>query len=572
MLAVVAVLILLLPLLAWLQYDWLGKVSEREGEQMQASLRRNLAQFRDDFDREIARIFLQFSQTDQTDHPNDEYAKVLAHWNKSAPYPKLIRDVFIDSPSSATVLEHLNPLTGKWEAADWVTEFGPRRQLLEPVDGRIPALVIPVGSVTKLAWQTSGIMLTHDPRRLIVRLDLNYIQKEFLPSLIHAHFSEANADYKLNIRDREDPSRVFYSSDGSTLQGDGDADEGILGLRLHEFRGLAPAAIELEEGEFDKHELDKKVRVEHAVALNVVHASGDSPMTGFVTAKAVVDLESDAWKIMAVHRSGSLDAAVAQLRRRNLAVSFGILTLLGAGIGIVLVSASRAQQLARQQMEFVSAVSHELRTPLAVICAAGENIADGVVREPEQFRSYGKLVRNEGRRLSEMVEQVLSFAGIQSGLKKYTLVPTAVSPMIDRALSVFEGQLHDQGFTLERHIAEDVPQVMADAPSLTRAFQNLISNAIKYSGPGRWIVIAAVNEGGFVKVSVRDSGPGIATEDLPHIYEPFYRGRAAVDAQIQGSGLGLNLVRQTVEAHGGEITVTSNPGCGTTFCISLAIA
>jgi signal transduction histidine kinase len=260
------------------------------------------------------------------------------------------------------------------------------------------------------------------------------------------------------------------------------------------------------------------------------------------------------------------------LRRRNLAVSFGILSLLAAGIGIVLVSASRAQQLARQQMEFVSTVSHELRTPLAVICSAGENIADGVVREPEQFRNYGKLVRDEGRRLSEMVEQVLSSAGIQSGLKKYSFTPTDVTPIIDRALVVFEGQLHDQGFTVDRNIAEDVPPIMADSASLTRALQNLIGNAIKYSGAGRWIGISVVNDGGSVKIAVQDSGPGIAAADLPHIFEPFYRGRAAVDAQIHGSGLGLNLVKQTVEAHGGEITVTSNPGGGSTFHISLAIA
>src|SRR5206468_7523270 len=176
----------------------------------------------------------------------------------------------------------------------------------------------------------------------------------------------------------------------------------------------------------------------------------------------------------------------------------------------VLVSANRAQQLARRQMEFVSTVSHELRTPLAVICSAGENIADGVVRDLEQFKNYGQVVRNEGRRLTEMVEQVLSFAGIHSGLKKFALVPTDVGPIVERVLGSLETPLRENGFSVEQNIAKDVPQVMADPVSLTRAVQNLVSNAIKYSGATRWIEVSIFTEGGFVKLAVRDSGAGIS--------------------------------------------------------------
>ena len=95
-----------------------------------------------------------------------------------------------------------------------------------------------------------------------------------------------------------------------------------------------------------------------------------------------------------------------------------------------MLSTRRAQELARQQMEFVAAVSHELRTPLAVIRSAGENLADGVVRDEEQIRKYGDLVRNEGRRLTEMVEQILEFAGIQSGQRGFALRPVAIAPML----------------------------------------------------------------------------------------------------------------------------------------------
>src|SRR5438093_3950281 len=417
-LVVVAVLIVLLPLLAYLQYDWLGKVSEREREQMQSTLRRNLGQLRDDFDREIARIFLQFDQPEHTDQLAEEYAKVYAHWNTSSPYPKLIRDIFLEEParSQPRTLQHLNPPSGKWEPADWVTEFGPRRQLAEPVDGKIPALVIPIVRITKFSYDPNVLAFPEDLGQVIVRLNLEYIQKEFLPALVHSHFADPAADYKLQISDREDPSRVVYSTDGGSLLGDGDAGEGILGLRLHEFRGLMPATIAVDEQKFEK-----ELHVDQTFSVRLFHGPIARSMNEGVAGKAVMDFDSSAWRVSAAHRAGSLDAAVAQLRRRNLGLSFGILALLATGVAIVLVSANRAQQLARQQMEFVSTVSHELRTPLAVICSAGDNIADGVVREPDQFKSYGKLVRNEGRRLTEMVEQVLSFAGIQSGLKKYAL-------------------------------------------------------------------------------------------------------------------------------------------------------
>ena len=115
------------------------------------------------------------------------------------------------------------------------------------------------------------------------------------------------------------------------------------------------------------------------------------------------------------HSSGSLEAAVSSQRRRNLAISSSVLGLLGASMGLLVLATRRAQRLARQQMEFVAAVSHELRTPLAVIRSAAENLADGVVHDEAQIRRYGELMRTEGRRLTDMVEQILEFAGIQSG-------------------------------------------------------------------------------------------------------------------------------------------------------------
>jgi signal transduction histidine kinase len=269
------------------------------------------------------------------------------------------------------------------------------------------------------------------------------------------------------------------------------------------------------------------------------------------------------------HRAGSLEAAVSNARWRNLGMSFGILLLLGVSVLTVFVSTHRAQRLARQQMTFVAGVSHELRTPLAVIRSAGENLADGLIDDVEQSRKYGTLIRNEGRRLTEMVEKILDFAGIQSQRKNYELRPTNISDLVKVALEETGGLLESAGFQVVTEIPAGSIEILADPGALKSAIQNLISNAVKYSNGSKWIRLIVQRHGDSVAVRVQDRGIGIPSSDLPHIFEPFYRGREVVDAQIQGSGLGLSLVKHVIEGHKGTITVDSSPSHGTTFTMSL---
>ncbi len=277
------------------------------------------------------------------------------------------------------------------------------------------------------------------------------------------------------------------------------------------------------------------------------------------------------WQLVLQHHAGSVDAAVAQARQRNLAIGFSILLLLALSVGLIVMSAQCERRLAQQQMEFVSAVSHELRTPLAVICSAAENLADGVVHDGEQTRQYGALVRNEGRRLADMVEQILDFAGIQSRRKATRLELTDVAEVVDRAMETFEMQIRDTGFVVEKRIADGLPQIMADGPALVRALQNLISNGLKYGQAGKWLAVRAEASANSIHIMVEDHGGGISPLDLPHIFEPFYRGRAVIDAQIKGSGLGLSLVQQIVELHHAQITVHSDPATGSSFIIALPL-
>jgi signal transduction histidine kinase len=262
---------------------------------------------------------------------------------------------------------------------------------------------------------------------------------------------------------------------------------------------------------------------------------------------------------------------VGGVRQRNLLVSFGILMLMAVSIGLLAVSSRRAQRLAQQQMEFVAGVSHELRTPVAVIRSAAENLSHGVVGDPGRVRRYGDAIQVEARRLGEMVERVLEFAGIESG-RRLVRVPVAVEPLVPEAIAAALGG--DDRYTVERHIASDLPPVLGDASMLRSALQNLLANATKYGGADGWIGVRAQlsPDRREVRVTVEDHGRGIAETDLPHIFDPFYRGADATSRQIQGSGLGLALVRRIADAHSGRVTVTTRAGSGTAFTLHVPAA
>jgi len=257
-------------------------------------------------------------------------------------------------------------------------------------------------------------------------------------------------------------------------------------------------------------------------------------------------------------------------------ISFGILLLLAAGIVITAISTRRAERLARQQINFVAGVTHELRTPLAVICSAGQNLADGIVDSPVKVAQYGEVVYREGRRLTNVVEQVLEFAGAQSGQQRYEFRSTDISHIIKSTVAACETQFEETNFSIETMIEANLPPVLGDETALKRVMENLISNAVKYDRESRWARIHAQvlggKEGNEVRITVEDRGLGIGFVDVPHIFESFCLGHEAVAAQIKGSGVGLSLVEQIVDAHGGSVTVKSTQGAGSVFTLHLPIA
>jgi len=588
----VIALLFLLPFLAYKQYEWLGKVSASEREQMLENMRARGSRFRDDFDREITRVYSSFQYTLPRDGSievsalRSDYAALYSNWMRTAPYASLVEDIFLidqltERPSH---VERFNTSTLEFDKVDWPASLLPLRtpspttmnfvfkggsqlqkgverifRITGPVNAEIPAVIISLMQSPRLSPGVNLIDLPRSVAQIVVKLNLDYIQKEFIPALarLHLYGDDGLLDYAMSIVNPAGRGRPIFSSGDSEFKGD--VTLSILSARPGDYLPVPPIAVGASRDVFEKH-VNGRVSVQIMQSgTPLVAAAGFKSNDGF-------------WELALTHRSGSLDAAVAQTRQRNLIISFSILLLLALSVALILISAQRERRLAQQQLEFVSAVSHELRTPLAVICSAGENLADGVVRSEEQTRQYGTLVRNEGRRLAAMVEQVLDFAGIQSGRKTYNLEHTDVPELIDRALETFEMQIRDSGVVLERQLADNLPLVLADRAAFIRALQNLIANALKYGAAGRWLSIRASATSENVSIVVEDRGSGISATDLPHIFEPFYRGRSVVDAQIKGSGLGLALVKQIVESHNARISVESSPERGTAFTVVIPAA
>jgi signal transduction histidine kinase len=277
------------------------------------------------------------------------------------------------------------------------------------------------------------------------------------------------------------------------------------------------------------------------------------------------------------HRAGSLDALVERTRRRNLGVSAAILLLILATAALLARLFRQAEQLARMQVDFVAGVSHELRTPLTVIRTAAYNLRGKLAARPEQVEKYGALIQSESEKLANLVEQVLKFASAEAGMVIRARAPVAVSKLIEDGLRSSRAALEGAGLVIEKNIDPALPPVLADELALRHALQNLIDNALKYGAEGgNWIGISAApatdNGRAAVEIRVADRGPGIPADEQPYIFDPFFRGRRAVEDQVHGTGLGLNLVKRIVEAHGGTVRVRSEPAQGTEFILRIPVA
>ena len=589
MVALALALGVLLPVLAVLQYRWLGRLSDDEAARMRATLEGAVARFSEDVERELTRAASTFTLTPAAspDVAAAQLARSWRTWTETAPFPGLVRTVYWVAPGpDASRLYRLRPETGTLEAVMWPEDLAGWRGYFERVVMRdstqgplervpasppllSPALVMPVPRTAEEASPGRQVVwLGERAGGVVVALNETVLARQVFPRLTRAYVSGSEKlTYDVAVVWRAAPAEVLFASNpglprGAFAHSDAAAVFGRLGWSP--FRDpLEPQAL--------REEVHLAPGHEGAIAQSFRVQVVEEEAPGFQRDS----LADGAYRLLVRHRAGSLEAAVSAARRRNLGLSLGIIAVLGGAVALFYVAGQRARQLAAQQVAFVAGVSHELRTPLTVIRMAGENLADGTVTDPEQARAYGRIVRDEGMRLTDLVDGVLALAAAGADFPdRVALTPTAVDDVVERALTGCRPFLDSEGADVRTVIAPELPPVRADADALGGALRNLVVNAVKYSGDACAVSIEATAsaDGRQVHIAVRDAGIGIPPDEQARIFEPFYRGREARDAQIHGSGLGLSLVRRVAELHGGTVCVESAPGQGSTFTLSLPAA
>jgi len=544
-----------LGLSAYFQYNWLNQLSEAEEVRIRTSVENTAYLLGDELNQEMMSALFTFvipapeSRKELTDKLSERWIE----WYATSAHPGLIKHIYWMeyNDSGEEKLYQYNEADKELErVTKWVQTSGMYPEI-ETFFGEDVVSPIPYTRQRPLSMSGlnefplipfgSGFRATED--RLFIVFDKAYMSNEWMPELVFRFFQNfEQGDYDILITNREATDQVVYAS-GPDLEIRKEADvslnvgppDPLYMMRL--FSRMTARPPQRFRGGEGARRADRGQR------------PGIAPLR--------------IWTLNITHKSGALETAVTKMHQRNLGISFLVLLVLGISVGLILLYTRRRQRLADQQVAFVAGVSHDLKTPIAVIHAVGENLRDGLVREPEEMHEYGTFVVDQSRSLLSTLDQVLSFAGITLGAKQYAEQSVDLNKVVQRTLSRIELEL--ENVDLDLNLDASLPDIKGDEEALTSVVQNLVQNAIKYSDDNPQVSLATFIDRGALHLTVKDTGRGIEAYDQPYVFEPFYRSAHVRASQIRGNGLGLSIVKNIVEAHKGTITFQSAPNLGTTF-------
>lgn len=262
--------------------------------------------------------------------------------------------------------------------------------------------------------------------------------------------------------------------------------------------------------------------------------------------------------------------------KRVLAVTIApLITELGGAPGVVaaLRDISREAEVERIKNEFISTVSHELRTPMTSIKGYTDLLFLGMAGGlSDAQRSFLQIIKSNADRLTALVNDILDISRIETGRIRLTIESLDLGKIIGQVVRVFQEQYREKGVELEWQEPTDLPQVRGDADRVTQILNNLLANAWQYTPSGGRVSVRLYERDGFLQVDVTDTGIGISAEDLPRIFDRFYRADHPVVQEVGGTGLGLAIVKMFVEMLGGEIWAESELGVGSVFSFTLPLA
>ncbi|HKZ37068.1 MAG TPA: HAMP domain-containing sensor histidine kinase [Chryseolinea sp.] len=353
-------------------------------------------------------------------------------------------------------------------------------------------------------------------------------------------------------------------------EGAGKFSLGVMGLDLGKFiqNTLGPKMQAIAQERFT-------IAAFHENTDSLVYSTASSMPPQELNRLEVGDLANDGsqkksfWLLPGYYLSISLKGAtINDLVRDRVRTTTGILILLiiilAFGIAFLYRNIRREIHLAQAKSEFVSNVSHEIRTPLSLISMYAETLEMNRVSE-EKKKEYHSVIAKETARLSRTVNRILNFSQIQASKKTYEARPIQLNNLVAGVLQSYHFHLNDNGFVCEFIKYDNLKIIFGDQESITEAFINLLDNAIKYSRDKKQLTIKTGVDDRYSFIEVKDEGIGIEKKYQQEIFDQFFRAPAGDVHNTKGSGLGLTLVKKTMDAHRGKIKVESVPGNGSTF-------
>ena len=277
------------------------------------------------------------------------------------------------------------------------------------------------------------------------------------------------------------------------------------------------------------------------------------------------------WGLRTGYGPRPITEIVSASTRPQQALMIVLAIAMGLGVFLVAGAAAREVRVAELKSNFVASVSHDLKTPLALIQLFAETLELGRVRTPERAQEYYGIINGEAKKLTRLIENILDFSRMEAGLRPYRMEPADLQESVTKVLSRMETQFAQGHFEVRATIEPNLPRILADERAAEQAIENLLANAMKYSGDARTIEVTARRAEGHVVVSVTDHGIGISRREQARIFRKFYRVQRELGGGPQGTGLGLAIVDHTMRGHGGFVRVESDTDRGSTFSLHFPI-
>jgi len=529
-------------MLAWNQYLWLEELRTRERAQIEANMKDSTQALSKRLLDEAAFTFSVFRiRREDLAHIEEAFAERYRFWAASSSAPRSLRDVFLVLDGKAK----------RWDGEAFVPAPNAHpNELLAPLAGDRARSFRVIDAQNDLF-----LFARYSPEEggecwIVAAIDKEAIRRELLPSLA-AQSLQSGPVYRHRVLDAQTSSIIY----------DSEPDAGTF-LPDISFPLLSEKAMS-------------------SLRRRTLSAAGSAPdQVGPPFPDEDQQILFPYFVLQVMHKEASLSALARRAKTQNLAITLGTVILLGLAIVTLAETARRTQALATRQREFIATITHELKTPIAIISTAADNLSDGLIRDRAKAEQYGAMIKREAARLGASIEHFLLYASTDA-VSPRRMERCAVSDLVDSALRLTEIERGQLGFRTEVIVPDRPVHVLGDRLALESVFQNLVVNAVRHAASGKYLgiyVSCATSRGPGprtrrVVVRVRDAGPGVRGRDARAIFEPFVRGKAAVETQVPGSGIGLSLARRILAAHGGTISLEGRGGSGgATFVVVLPIA